>query len=61
MNEGDASLITKYNYSIPCIKTYGSLKKPDIGSLEFSQMLSYQGNDDPFGYMYQINIMVMSQ
>ena len=42
--------------------TYGSLKKPDdwyiyIGSLEFSQMLSYQGNDDIFGYMYQMNIM----
>lgn len=46
MNEGDASLITKYNYSIPYIKTYGSLTK-------------YHGNDDPFGYMYQINIMVM--
>ena len=30
-----------------------------VGFLDFYQMLSYQGYVDPFGYMYQINIMVM--
>ena len=37
-----------------------ALQKPDdVGFLDFYQMLSYQGYVDPFGYMYQINIMVM--